>query len=103
MGYRMITRMDGDNAGEKCPNCKFIGRTFLSLSDDLWGCMDCGCVFVPKRKRIEIREKIADQQKGVEEVNPLKCDFPGCDYVAPIPVALAGHKRKHERTDSIKP
>jgi len=105
---RVITRADSDNAGEKCPQCKFIGRSFLEVNDSLWSCMDCGCAFVPKKKRLKIREEISKKQKEViveeeklsvntEEINPLKCDHPGCDFVAKLPVALAGHKKKHAR------
>ncbi len=122
MGYRMVTRNDVENEGEKCPNCKFLGRTFLDISGVTWACMDCGCAFVPKRKRLEVRQEIAGRKtvildekisekpkmEKVDIVNEngmpprvgdnLKCDYPGCDFVAKLPVALAGHKRKHARS-----
>ena len=96
MSYRMITRMEKENAGEKCPNCKFIGRSFLVVGDDLWACMDCGCVFVPKRKRLEIREKIAEEQKEkkdivekAQEEASLKCE---CGFVGKTEHGLKIHK-----------
>lgn len=92
----MITRMDKDNAGEKCPYCKFIGRNYLGINDDLWACMDCGCVFVPKKKRIEIREKIAEEQKEKKDIvekakeeASLTCE---CGFVAKTEHGLKIHK-----------
>ena len=96
MSYRMITRMEKENAGEKCPNCKFIGRSYLGLSDDQWACMDCGCVFVPKKKRLEIREDIAEKQKEekillekAKEDAALKCE---CGFVGKTEHGLKIHK-----------
>ena len=106
MDYRMVTRVDKDNAGEKCPQCRFIGRSFLELSEDLWGCMDCGCTFIPRKRRLKIREDILVEQKVVvedkkdtEEINFLKCDFIGCEFIAKTKYGLIVHKRKHVRTN----
>ncbi len=111
MDYKMDYRLMKVDDGSKCPKCSFIGRNFLIINDTLSACMDCGCVFIPKKKRLEIRQEIAERQKDIPiepkgespkseiVVNPdsLKCDYPGCDFTAKIPVALAGHKRKHAR------
>ena len=106
----MIIRSDVENAGEKCPQCRFIGRSFLEVSDVFWACMDCGCVFMPKRRRLVIRGEIAEEKKVIKEDIPieakgeeiidklvLKCGHPGCDFETKYPGPLASHKRKHAR------
>lgn len=114
----MITRMDPENAGEKCPKCLFIGRTFCAVDNDTWACMDCGCHFMPKARRQEVKlgiraakEEEASQPSAARQALPylqanmppeavapvkkLPCGHPGCDFSTDYPLALSGHKRKH--------
>lgn len=104
-----LTKVDD---GSKCPKCSFIGRSFLAVSDVFFACMDCGCVFVPKSKRVEIRREIQNKrdfaQRVVDKVretfkeeseievavNPLKCDK--CDFTGKTGQGLKVHKGKHK-------
>jgi len=41
---------------EKCPICRGITRFFWKREWDLWVCLECGCVFVPKSRVREIEQ-----------------------------------------------
>ena len=101
MDYK-LTKLDD---GSKCPKCLFIGRNFLIINETLSACCDCGCVFISKGKRVEIRRGIADLQSELAAVKPeekveipvtvpvidrLKCDK--CDYVGRTEHGLRIHR-----------
>jgi hypothetical protein len=46
---------------EKCPVCKETFTYFWKREDDLWVCLKCGCVFVPRWKFAEI-ERIRQEE-----------------------------------------
>lgn len=109
MGYELRKAMDGS----KCPKCSYIGRNFLILSDVLMGCVDCGCVFVGKGEREEIRKGIVEGQKVKKEepisksstdakeiiesfIGKLQCGE--CSFIAKTEYGLSVHKRKHARS-----
>jgi ribosomal protein L37AE/L43A len=56
--YRFYSRFE--KTGDKCPKCLETFVDFWKMSDDLWVCMGCRNVFVPKAKMrtvVEYREK----------------------------------------------
>ena len=106
MDYKLMKVEDGS----KCPKCLFIGRTFLIIDNVLTACMDCGCVFVLKSRRLGIRQEIAEKQRAegdkiesnaclslvVEEViEEKRCD--ACGFVAKTEIGLKVHKAKHRK------
>lgn len=50
--FGVVSRILKETEGEKCPRCLEIPSDFMVVSEGLWGCFKCGCVFVPKRQRI---------------------------------------------------
>lgn len=50
---------------EKCPICLNISQNHLILGDTLWGCLRCGCVFVPKfiRDLVDVKALLVAQDK----------------------------------------
>ena len=102
MNYNLMKVEDGS----KCPKCLFIGRTFLIINDVLSACMDCGCVFVLKGKRLEIRQEIQERMNRVVETktnciaDSLNCDV--CDFVGKSVWGLTVHKAKKHARDKVK-
>jgi len=86
--------------GSKCPKCSYIGRVFLGVSENFLVCLDCGCVFIGKGRRDELKKLVKDKASEIK-VEPLvgsfKCDE--CDFIAKTEYGLVVHKRKHARAD----
>lgn len=78
---------------EKCPKCLMIFSNFAQVSDDLLGCLKCGCVFIRSEVRNELSEhqaKILVEQDKVIELPVYRCE---CGFEAKNNVGLAAHQR----------
>ena len=87
--------------GEKCPKCSEGWQNFMVISEGLYGCFKCGCVFVPKvvrdAFRAQVRNDIKEAKKEVKEakINGLICSE--CGFEAKSKVGLIAHSRKHKK------
>jgi ribosomal protein S27AE len=76
----------------KCPKCSEGGQSFMILSDELYGCFKCGCVFVPKEARDSFREHVRASIKA-KKVHEFVC--PDCSFKAKSKAGLMAHMRTH--------
>ena len=83
----IVSRHDvADN--EKCPICR---RVYVNFADcgGMYGCLECGCVFLPKGRREHLRE---NQVTILSELSSaLVCE---CGFVAKTKAGLVNHKRR---------
>ena len=83
---------------DKCPKCLEGGQNFIILSNELYGCFKCGCVFVPKSVRedfrVQVRNDIKEAKKEVKEVDGIICSE--CGFEAKSKAGLIAHSRKHK-------
>ena len=94
-----------DCRGDKCPFCLQVHVNFAVVSDDLLGCLKCGCVFIRKSVKEDLRDRqveILVEQLKEKEVpkDPFHDDFDPseklyceCGFFAKNTTGLAAHKR----------
>ena len=65
-GYRILSRFDEGNKGEKCPRCLMVGVNFLDIGGEMLGCLVCGGVFIKRSYRVglDVRGILEGQDRG---------------------------------------
>jgi ribosomal protein L37AE/L43A len=111
--FKVVTwKESGEN--EKCPKCLNIRQDFMEVFPNVWGCYQCGCVFIPKavrykelegkREQIKLQEakkEDAPAPVSAEEIKEIlaepepewKCEV--CGKVCGSKAGLAAHMRSH--------
>ena len=71
MEIKLTDRFSEPDKFEKCPVCLMITQSFLDMGENVLGCLSCGCMFLRKEFRADIKLRQRDillRQQGVCEV-----------------------------------